>query len=150
MADYCEISSFVSKFNQLKYAGDKASLHIDCEHGHSFVTLQVHLLPSPHPPYPHRPDYEDPLRRHPHQPHGRHQDGRQERHYLPHREQPARPRRREERASAQGKGARIAGEAITSPPHLNIAAPLLPNLPPGLIPQNLGGETQLSRHGEVD
>ena len=41
MAD--EMSSFVKKFNQLKRDGKKAFLWLECQAGHSFVTLQVHL-----------------------------------------------------------------------------------------------------------
>ena len=137
MAD-CEISSLVTKFCQLKNAGLNASLHIDCESGKSFATLQVHLPPSPHPPYPYRPHY----RRDPHQPH---QDDRHQRHHLSRREQPARRRRREERGRVRAaKEAAIDGTAasLPNPPptpqiHRDLATPpLLPPIARGHPPQS--------------
>ena len=49
MATSSEIESFVSKFRYLCSAGFKASLKLNCEDGHAFISFDVNLGPLPPP-----------------------------------------------------------------------------------------------------
>jgi len=96
MADDCEISSFLLKFHQLKYAGNKACLWLDCENGETLVQLQVLLKSDQQHLRRHTPAHHvgpQVRRRHGHDRHPQF-------HPPPPRvrEQPARWRRREKRA----------------------------------------------------
>ena len=96
MADDCEISSFLLKFQKLKYAGNKACLWLDCENGETLVQLQVLLKSDQQNLRRHTPAHHvgpQVQRRHGHDRHPQF-------HPPPPRvrEQPARWRRREKRA----------------------------------------------------
>ena len=114
MAD--EIFSFVNKFNNMKYAGLKAFLWLECQNGQSFVTLQAHL-PGCHG-NPHRHNWQDdPRHRCP-----RHADPHYRRHGQAQEDPchekatPSRIRRRIRRAEARAEAriARIAADDMAA------------------------------------
>ena len=127
MAD--EISSLVSKFNQLKHAGKKAFLWLECQAGHSFVTLQVHLGQAGYHEEPHQ-------RRHPRpfQENSRHRHHRQEDARLK-KATPSRIRRRQRREQARAI-------AVTADASESAAEQVAPTIPP-LLSQPVMAEEAL-------